>query len=102
MSSPSRNCERLTSRFMPSSQQPNLLLTRVRCRYSRMCVTTCSATRSTIRRESRGCFMTEAPLTYLQAIVEAQREEMLRDERVILIGEDIAVYQGKGLFDSFD
>lgn len=41
-------------------------------------------------------------LTYLQAIVEAQREEMLRDERVILIGEDIAIYGGKGLYDSFD
>jgi acetoin:2,6-dichlorophenolindophenol oxidoreductase subunit beta len=43
-----------------------------------------------------------AELTYLQAIVEAQREEMLRDERVILIGEDIAIYGGKGLYDSFD
>lgn len=41
-------------------------------------------------------------LTYLQAIVEAQREEMLRDPRVILIGEDIAVYGGRGLYDSFD
>ncbi len=28
-------------------------------------------------------------LTYLQAICEAQREEMVRDERVILLGEDI-------------
>lgn len=41
-------------------------------------------------------------LSYLNAIVEAQREEMLRDERVILIGEDIAVYGGGGLFKSFD
>lgn len=47
--------------------------------------------------------MTETQqLTYLQAIVEAQREEMLRDDRVILMGEDIAIYQGRGLFDSFD
>jgi acetoin:2,6-dichlorophenolindophenol oxidoreductase subunit beta len=45
---------------------------------------------------------THRELTYLQAIVEAQREEMLRDERVILIGEDIAIYGGKGLYDSFD
>lgn len=45
---------------------------------------------------------THRPLTYLQAIVEAQREEMLRDERVILIGEDIAIYGGGGLYDSFD
>src|ERR1700733_1195 len=41
-------------------------------------------------------------LTYLNAIVEAQREEMIRDERVILIGEDIAVYGSGGLFDTFD
>jgi pyruvate dehydrogenase E1 component beta subunit len=45
---------------------------------------------------------THRELTYLQAIVEAQREEMLRDERVILIGEDIAIYGCKGLYDSFD
>jgi pyruvate dehydrogenase E1 component beta subunit len=45
---------------------------------------------------------THRELTYLNAIVEAQREEMLRDERVILIGEDIAVYGGSALFDSFD
>ncbi|MDO9488022.1 MAG: alpha-ketoacid dehydrogenase subunit beta, partial [Sphingomonadaceae bacterium] len=36
------------------------------------------------------------------AIVEAQREEMRRDERVILMGEDIAVYGAQSLFDEFD
>lgn len=41
-------------------------------------------------------------LTYLNAIVEAQREEMLRDERVILIGENIDIYGCAALFDSFD
>lgn len=41
-------------------------------------------------------------LSYLQAIVEAQREEMRRDERVILMGEDIAVYGAQSLFDEFD
>lgn len=41
-------------------------------------------------------------LTYLNAIVEAQREEMLRDERVILIGENIDIYGGSPLFKSFD
>jgi pyruvate dehydrogenase E1 component beta subunit len=45
---------------------------------------------------------TQRELTYLNAIVEAQREEMLRDERVILIGENIEVYGGSPLFDSFD
>jgi acetoin:2,6-dichlorophenolindophenol oxidoreductase subunit beta len=41
-------------------------------------------------------------LTYLNAIVEAQREEMLRDERVILIGENIDIYGCAALFDTFD
>lgn len=41
-------------------------------------------------------------LTYLQAITEAQREEMRRDERVMMIGEDIAVYGAQTLFDEFD
>ena len=45
---------------------------------------------------------THRELTYLNAIVEAQREEMLRDQRVILIGEDIAVYGGSALFSSFN
>jgi pyruvate dehydrogenase E1 component beta subunit len=38
----------------------------------------------------------------LQAIVQAHREEMHRDERVILMGEDIAVYGAQSLFDEFD
>lgn len=41
-------------------------------------------------------------LSYLQAIVEAQHEEMRRDESVILMGEDIAVYGAQTLFDEFD
>src|SRR5262249_21256464 len=41
-------------------------------------------------------------LTDLNAIVEAQREEMLRDERVILIGENIDIYGCAPLFDTFD
>ncbi|RYD59936.1 MAG: alpha-ketoacid dehydrogenase subunit beta [Sphingomonadales bacterium] len=41
-------------------------------------------------------------LSYLQAIVEAHREEMRRDETVILMGEDIAVYGAQSLFDEFD
>jgi len=44
----------------------------------------------------------ECNLTYLNAIIEAQREEMLRDERVILIGENIDIYGCAPLFDSFD
>ena len=41
-------------------------------------------------------------ISYLQAIVQAHREEMRRDERVILMGEDIAVYGAQSLFDEFD
>ncbi len=45
-------------------------------------------------------------VTYLEAIREALREEMQRDERVFLLGEDIGAYGGafhvtKGLFDEF-
>ena len=43
-------------------------------------------------------------VTYIEAITQALDEEMARDERVFLIGEDIAVYGGvfkatKGLLD---
>ena len=41
-------------------------------------------------------------LSYLQAIVEAMREEMRRDERVILMGEDIAVYGAQDLCREFE
>lgn len=44
--------------------------------------------------------------TYGQAIVDAQREEMLRDESVIVMGEDVGLYGGayaatRGLYDEF-
>ena len=45
-------------------------------------------------------------VTYIEAITQALDEEMARDERVFLIGEDIAVYGGvfkatKGLLDKY-
>jgi acetoin:2,6-dichlorophenolindophenol oxidoreductase subunit beta len=45
-------------------------------------------------------------MTYAEAIRSALREEMLRDERVFLMGEDIGIYGGafgvtRGLFDEF-
>ena len=45
-------------------------------------------------------------ISYAQALVEAQREEMLRDPRVFLLGEDIGLYGGaygatRGLFKEF-
>jgi acetoin:2,6-dichlorophenolindophenol oxidoreductase subunit beta len=48
---------------------------------------------------------TEAPtsvrMTYLDALVEAQIEEMKRDERVILMAEDVAIYGSGDLLDKF-
>ena len=47
-----------------------------------------------------------AEITYLQAITEALHEEMARDPRVYLIGEDVGLYGGafkvtKGLYEEF-
>src|SRR5512135_1359260 len=47
-----------------------------------------------------------AEKTYREAIVEAMAEEMRRDERVVLIGEDVGKFGGamgasKGLFQEF-
>jgi acetoin:2,6-dichlorophenolindophenol oxidoreductase subunit beta len=41
-------------------------------------------------------------MSYLDALVQAQIEEMERDERVILMGEDITVYGGGKLMQRFD
>ncbi len=45
-------------------------------------------------------------IAYSQALIEAMREEMLRDKRVFLLGEDIGLYGGaygatRGLFQEF-
>jgi len=37
--------------------------------------------------------------TYFQAIFEAHQEEMQRDERVVMIGEDISLYTKSGILD---
>jgi len=41
-------------------------------------------------------------MSYLDAIVQAQIEEMERDERVIMMGEDIAIYGSGKLKERFD
>lgn len=41
-------------------------------------------------------------ITYLEAVIQAQIEEMERDERVILMGEDIPVYGGGRITERFD
>jgi acetoin:2,6-dichlorophenolindophenol oxidoreductase subunit beta len=45
--------------------------------------------------------VTHVRMSYLDAIVQAQIEEMERDERVIMMGEDIAVYGSGDLIDRF-
>ncbi|HZE18945.1 MAG TPA: alpha-ketoacid dehydrogenase subunit beta, partial [Candidatus Angelobacter sp.] len=45
-------------------------------------------------------------MTYIEAITEGLMEEMQRDERIFLIGEDIAAYGGvfkatRGLYEKF-
>src|SRR6202047_2693361 len=40
-------------------------------------------------------------MSYLDAIVQAQVEEMQRDERVIMMGEDIAIYGSGDLVEKF-
>lgn len=45
---------------------------------------------------------TSVQMTYLDALVEAQLEELERDDRVIMMGEDIAVYGGRKIVERFD
>lgn len=45
---------------------------------------------------------THVRMGYLDAIVEAQIEEMERDERVIILGEDISIYGSGKLLERFD
>lgn len=45
---------------------------------------------------------TDIQMSYLEAVVQAQIEEMERDERVIMMGEDIAVYGGGKVVERFD
>jgi pyruvate/2-oxoglutarate/acetoin dehydrogenase E1 component len=44
---------------------------------------------------------THVRMNYLDAVVQAQIEEMERDERVIMMGEDIAIYGSGDLTDRF-
>jgi len=39
-------------------------------------------------------------ISYFQAIFEAHQEEMFRDERVVMIGEDISLYARAGILDA--
>ena len=41
-------------------------------------------------------------MSYMDAIVQAEMEEMLRDERVVLMGEDLSIYGDGKIFTDFD
>lgn len=53
---------------------------------------------SVARAESAG---THVVMNYLDALIQAQVEEMERDERVIMMGEDLAVYGSGDLVERF-
>ncbi len=44
---------------------------------------------------------TQVRISYMEALVQAQSEELERDERVIMMGEDIAVYGGGKIIERF-
>jgi pyruvate dehydrogenase E1 component beta subunit len=54
---------------------------------------------TTIEQQS---LKTHVQMTYLEAVVQAEIEEMERDDRVIIMGEDIAVYGEGKLLERFD
>lgn len=41
-------------------------------------------------------------MTYLEAVIQAQIEEMERDSSIIMLGEDITVYGGRKIVERFD
>lgn len=57
---------------------------------------------STALKADRPSANTHVRMSYMEAIVQAQIEEMERDERVIMMGEDIAIYGDGKLVQRFD
>ena len=58
------------------------------------------ATPSPLTETSASSERDQREISYFQAIFEAHQEEMARDERVVLIGEDLSLYTRTGLLDS--
>jgi acetoin:2,6-dichlorophenolindophenol oxidoreductase subunit beta len=48
------------------------------------------------------CATTVTRMSYLDALIQAQMEELERDERVIVMGEDISIYGGGKMVERFD
>jgi pyruvate dehydrogenase E1 component beta subunit len=57
---------------------------------------------STALKAEQPCANTHTRMSYLEALIEAQIEELERDDRVIVMGEDLAVYGGGKLVERFD
>jgi pyruvate dehydrogenase E1 component beta subunit len=55
-----------------------------------------------VARTKQDAVPAQIEMNYLEAVFEAQIEEMERDERVILLAEDVAVYGGGKLVERFD
>src|ERR1700730_15260331 len=65
-----------------------------------------ASAREAVHRRLRGHDLLMAVLTYRDALTQALREELQRDDRVFLMGEEVAQYNGaykvsKGLLDEF-
>ena len=56
---------------------------------------------ATQQNNIKGEAETHKKISFLAAVMEAHKEEMERDKNVILLGEDIAVYGGGALIDTF-
>ncbi|MEM3816102.1 MAG: pyruvate dehydrogenase complex E1 component subunit beta, partial [Candidatus Bathyarchaeia archaeon] len=72
--------------------------------YTEMYVDTKTSMRDLATARKMGLKMRK--INYRQALNEALREEMLRDERVFIMGEDVGIYGGaygvtRGLYDEF-
>src|SRR5688500_4679947 len=88
-----------TRRSRPWSRTRGISRTRVPSRRSKRCTRTSSSTRPPDPT-------TMAIITYRDALNQALREEMQRDDRVFLMGEEVGVYQGaykvsKGMLQEF-
>src|SRR3569833_3197124 len=94
-------------RCVPSSRTRAIAPTRVRSRRSRRSRKTSTWTpRATPRRAPPRESTEMAVVTYRDALNQALREEMQRDDRVFIMGEEVGIYQGaykvsKGLLQEF-
>jgi acetoin:2,6-dichlorophenolindophenol oxidoreductase subunit beta len=57
---------------------------------------------STVIKRDNKTSSTSKRMSYMEALIQAEIEELERDERVILMGEDIAVYCGVDMVKRFD